>query len=59
MKKANELGLRSRNGGRMQMAQIHRMLHNQFYYGAFHWRGELYQGTHGPIIGKDVWNRVQ
>lgn len=35
------------------------MLKNQFYIGRFTWGGELYEGTHTPLITKDLFYRVQ
>lgn len=35
------------------------MLHNPFYIGRFEWSGEWYEGTHTPIISKDLFYRVQ
>lgn len=35
------------------------LLHNPFYIGRFEWSGEWYEGTHTPIISKDLFYRVQ
>lgn len=35
------------------------MLHNPFYIGRFEWSGEWYEGTHTPIISKELFYRVQ
>ncbi len=34
-------------------------LRNPFYYGYFIYRGELYQGTHKPMISKKVYDQIQ
>ena len=35
------------------------MLKNPFYIGRFEWGGELYEGSHTPIISKELFYRVQ
>ncbi len=35
------------------------LLHNPFYIGRFTWGGELYEGSHTPIISKELFYRVQ
>jgi len=35
------------------------MLRNPFYYGVFKHKGELYQGSHEPIISKKLFDMVQ
>jgi len=32
---------------------------NPFYYGAFKFNGELYQGNHKPAIAKKLFDQVQ
>jgi len=29
------------------------------YYGDFRWKGKWYQGTHTPLITKELWDKVQ
>src|SRR5262249_54998575 len=29
------------------------------YYGDFEWKGKLYQGTHRPLITRELWQQVQ
>ena len=49
----------SRSGKPITMCQIERILKNPFYYGAFHWAGELYHGSHEPIISFKLFEEVQ
>ena len=35
------------------------LLHNPFYIGRFEWSGEWYEGTHTPIVSKELFYRVQ
>ena len=54
------LGLVSRRTGKaLVLARIDHMLRNPFYYGVFRHKGELYQGSHEPIIAKKLFDKVQ
>jgi len=54
------LGLVSRRTGKaLVLARIDHMLRNPFYYGVFSHKGELYQGSHEPIISKKLFDKVQ
>ena len=35
------------------------ILHNPFYVGKFMWSGEMYEGSHTPIISKELFYTVQ
>ncbi len=35
------------------------ILHNPFYAGRFMWGGVMYEGSHTPLISKDLYYRVQ
>ncbi|MFA5743172.1 MAG: recombinase family protein [Candidatus Paceibacterota bacterium] len=52
-------GLKSRNGKVLSVSNIQHTLKNPFYYGAFVFNGEIYQGTHEPIITKKLFDKVQ
>ncbi len=41
------------------MCQIERILKNLFYTGAFQWAGKLYQGSHEPIISRQLFEDTQ
>ena len=47
------------HGRPLQISTIQRILANPFYYGMFMYRGELYQGTHKPMISKKLFDRIQ
>src|ERR1700722_1979336 len=55
----NKKGLRSTNGLRMAPWRYQDFLRNPFYYGAFVYSGEMYEGSHEPLISKDIFDRVQ
>ena len=52
-------GLRNRNGNRVGKSAIHQTLKNPIYYGAFRWGGKMYEGSHTPIISKQLFDKVQ
>src|SRR3990167_8705221 len=54
-----EIGLVSRNGKRLTVSNIQMILRNPFYYGAFKFNGELYEGKHEPAIAKKLFDKVQ
>jgi site-specific DNA recombinase len=35
------------------------MLINRIYYGEYYWKGELYKGTHEPLISRELFDNVQ
>ncbi len=41
------------------MCQIERILKNPFYTGTFQWAGKLYQGSHEPIISRQLFEETQ
>jgi site-specific DNA recombinase len=59
-KEAAKLGLVHRNSGRkLSKAVMWDILNNPIYYGDFYWVGVLYNGTHEPIISKELYDKVQ
>ncbi len=59
-KLATASGLASRRRrGKLSRSNIERLLKNPFYYGAFIFKGQLYEGTHLPIITKELFDKVQ
>ena len=48
-----------RSGKPITMCQIERILKNPFYTGAFRWNRELYQGSHEPIISRQLFDETQ
>ncbi len=57
--KMNADGLTGLHGKPLQISTIQRILTNPFYYGMFMYRGELYQGTHKPMISKKLYDQNQ
>lgn len=43
----------------ISVSYVQRMLKNHFYYGVFKFNGEIYQGSHEPIISKKLFDAVQ
>ena len=54
-----EEGFKSRGGSKIGKSSIEGLLKNPIYYGSFVWRGKLYQGTHEPIITKEIFDATQ
>ncbi|GAX60916.1 site-specific recombinase, DNA invertase Pin homolog [Candidatus Scalindua japonica] len=52
-------GLRNKHGNRVGKSSIHQTLKNPIYYGAFRWDGKMYQGSHTPIVTKQLFDKVQ
>jgi len=52
-------GLRGRTNNRIGESSLHHLLGNHFYYGVFKWKGKLYQGSHTPLIPKDLFEKVR
>ena len=57
-KTVNDLGLITRQGDPLSRAQYHRLLRNPIYHGIIDYKGELYQGTHEPLITKALFDAV-
>jgi len=54
------LGLVSRRtNDALVLSRIEHMLQNPFYYGVITRKGEAYQGSHEPIISKQLFDKVQ
>lgn len=53
------VGLRSRKGNKVGRTCLNAILRNPLYYGQFTWNGDIYDGTHEPIITKHLFDRVQ
>jgi DNA invertase Pin-like site-specific DNA recombinase len=50
----------NKGGGRpLKKDQITFLLSNPFYFGHFAYSGEMYEGTHTPIVCKELFDRVQ
>ena len=53
------LGLVGNDGKPLHLSTIQGILTNPFYYGMFKYRGELYQGSHKPMILKKLFDKIQ
>lgn len=52
-------GLRNRLGNPPRLSAVHRMLRNRIYTGVVVWKGVEYPGIHQPLIGRDLYDKVQ
>jgi DNA invertase Pin-like site-specific DNA recombinase len=58
----NDVGFTTRTGKRLALSNVYIMLKNHFYYGMFEYpfrSGNWYEGTHEPLISKDLFDKVQ
>lgn len=46
-------------GGKLSKSGTARVLANPFYIGRFLWKGKIVQGSYEPIIGSELWHKVQ
>lgn len=53
------IGLRSVRGNVLSVSSLQRMLQNPVYYGMIARKGELFLGSHEPIISKHLFDEVQ
>lgn len=58
-KMAKEAGLRYRSKNGVSKAVIHKILRNKIFMGDFEWNGKVYQGTHQPLVTKELWQHCQ
>ena len=59
-KLATASGLVSKRAKRpLSYSNVQRILTNQFYLGLFVYKGEIFQGSHPPIINKELFDKVQ
>jgi site-specific DNA recombinase len=62
-RRAFSIGLthnRSRSGPRrITKSEVHRLLRNPIYVGDFRWNGDLYRGSHEPLVSREVFEAVQ
>ena len=48
-----------RNKKPLSISTISKVVRNPFYYGIFIYAGERYQGTHEPMISKQLFDKIQ
>ena len=54
-----EEGLRSKKGFPVSKNGVGTFINNPVYYGAFRWNGKMYQGTHEPLVTKELFDKAQ
>jgi hypothetical protein len=47
-----------RSARKLTKSEIHRVLHNPIYAGAFRWKGTLYAGLHTPIVSRRLFGHL-
>ncbi len=53
-----EAGVLSKGNRRIHISQISFFLQNPFYYGHFRNAGEVYEGTHEPLVSKELFDKA-
>jgi site-specific DNA recombinase len=48
-----------KSGDSVAKSLVHKILRNRIYMGDFDWDRKTYQGTHKPLVSRDLWARVQ
>ena len=56
---AKKIGLKGKTEKNLSRSNIENILKNPFYYGAMLYNGEIYEGSHPPIIAKQLFDKVQ
>jgi len=57
--RAYRAGLRSQNGGKINMAGWSRIFHNRFYIGRVAWNDLDVEGVHQPLVDRETFDKVQ
>ena len=53
-----DAGFRTRNGRRVSISHLQRLLTDPIYIGQIEWMGKIYPGKHKPIISKETFDKV-
>jgi len=59
VKRARELGLRTRYGGVLGKGALHHLITHPFYLGLIRFKGKIYPGDHAPLVTQATFDRVQ
>jgi site-specific DNA recombinase len=43
----------------MPTASAHKIPRQPIYMGGFEWAGKMYNGSHEPLVARDLWEHVQ
>ncbi|TSA56872.1 recombinase family protein [bacterium] len=57
--KLHKEGFRTAKDNKVNKSSIFHFINNHIYYGAFKWKSKIYQGSHEPIISKELFDRAQ
>ena len=56
---ARENNLCGNLGQELRISTVHKILRNIFYIGLMKYTGEIFEGTHEPLVAKKLFDRVQ
>ncbi|OGF51522.1 hypothetical protein A3I27_01295 [Candidatus Giovannonibacteria bacterium RIFCSPLOWO2_02_FULL_43_11b] len=54
-----ENGLRGNLGKEISVSNVQHILQNPFYFGLMRYRGEIFEGTHEPLVSKKLFDLCQ
>jgi len=54
-----ENGLQGNLGKQISVSNVQHLLQNPFYFGLMRYRGEIFEGTHEPLISKKLFDKCQ
>ncbi|TAK04050.1 hypothetical protein EPO34_02745 [Patescibacteria group bacterium] len=55
----SDLGLTTKDGHRFTDERVKRVLQHPFYAGLVRYRGDVHEGTHPPLVSRELFERVQ
>lgn len=59
VQKMYERGMRNNSGGKVGRSRMHALLTNPFYCGDIEWKNKVTQGSHSPVVTRDLFEGVQ
>lgn len=54
-----EINFKTKGNKNLSLSNIYIILQNPFYYGAFEYGGNWYQGKHEPLISRELFDKVR
>jgi site-specific DNA recombinase len=57
--RVTRLGLTSAKGNPLSLSTLQHLLRNPFYCGLVRYKGELFPGSHEPLVSKTLFDRAQ
>lgn len=58
-KRLEKVGMHTDGNKSIQKSLLDQILSNPFYFGSMRWNNKIYEGSHSPLITRDLWQQVQ